>query len=128
MRQISAVLLSILTLMNLMAVAEADVVAEGQYLAAQSIRRNLPMKVDELTTWLAAVSAGRNLTYTYRMDIQKRELPSNWYREQKSLLRSNVCHEPTMRKLINLGANYSYVYMDIGGKHILSVNIEKSDC
>ncbi len=128
MRVIFALFVAILVFGKLENVANADMVADNQLLAAQTVRKNLPMKVDEYTTWLSATSAGRTLIYTYRMEISKNEIPASWYRDQRSLLKNNVCSEPTMRKLLFLGAKYSYLYMDIGGRHLTTVDVDKTDC
>ncbi|MBT3787595.1 MAG: hypothetical protein HOE83_12585 [Alphaproteobacteria bacterium] len=108
--------------------AHADPVADAQFTAAKEIRKQLPIKVDAQTTLVAVVAAGRMAKYSYRLDIDKESLPSSWHRQQNTLLTNNVCSHPTMRKMMKIGASYSYLYLDAGGKFIADIKVRYSDC
>lgn len=125
MRKSLITLLAPLVFMN---VAHADFVADAQSHAAKVFRKQLPMKIDEVTTLLTVASAGRTGVYSYRMDLFENELPLDWRQKQTSLMRHNVCSQPIMSKLMKQGASYAYQYVDKSGKFLVYIKIENSDC
>ena len=120
--------LVILTFMSMTNWAHADPIADAQLVAAENIRKQLPMKIDEQTTIWAVAAAGRMAIYSYRLDVKKENIPLSWYRQQKTLLTNNVCSHPLMRKMVKLGASYSYLYSDSDGKYITDIVVRNSDC
>ena len=86
----------------------ADPVADAVTATAQQLQTQLPKRIDERTTLLAVVAAGRRLKYSYRLD-EKGALPEPWEKQQADKLRYNVCSHPAMRKMMGLGVSYSYL-------------------
>jgi hypothetical protein len=125
MRTLLTVLLVSFTFMS---VAYADFVADAQSAAAENLRKQLPMKVDEFTTLVTVATAGRTAIYSYRIDLPVGELPAGWREGQVPQLTYNLCNHPLMRKMMKQGADYSYQYVDIGGKHILYFKVDEAKC
>jgi hypothetical protein len=119
---------ALLVSFTFMSVAHADFVSDAQSAAAENLRKQLPMKVDEFTTLVTVATAGRTAIYSYRIDISESELPTGWREDQISQLKYNLCNHPLMRKMMKQGADYSYQYVDIGGKHILYFKIDEAKC
>ena len=115
-------------LLNTASLAHADKVADAQFKAAKILRKQLPMKVDGVTSLLTAASAGRTLIYSYQIGVRKDELPSGWRQKKSSVLKNSVCNHPTLRKLLKRGASYSYQYVDIDGDFIDHIKISISNC
>jgi len=103
-------------------------VADAVRKAALELRKQLPVKVDEKTTLLAVVAAGRTLKYSYRMSYRKAELPAKWVVRQKRMLTGNACAHPGMRKMMELGVTYSYLYTDTVGRFLADINISNRNC
>jgi hypothetical protein len=57
--------------------AKIETVDDALALLVPEIRKNLPMKVDEITTWLAIQAAGPAVLYTYRIDLPKQEVEAS---------------------------------------------------
>ena len=108
--------------------AKADPIADAQLLAAENIRKQLPMRIDEQTTLVAVTAAGRMAKYLYRLDLEKGILPPIWYKRQKELLTNNVCRHPKMSNAMKRGASYSYMYLDSHGKLVTDIVVRFSDC
>jgi hypothetical protein len=108
--------------------ALADQVADFQFAAAKELRKQLPMKADELTTLVTVASAGRMLMYSFRVEIEKERIPSDFIGKQEANLKHNLCAHPTMRKVMKKGASYSYLYTDIRGKFVAEIKVKNSDC
>ena len=108
--------------------ALADQVSDFQFAAAKELRKQLPMKVDEMTTLVTAASAGRTVIYSFRVEIEKERIPSDFIGNQEANLKNNLCAHPTMRKMMKKGASYSYLYTDFRGKFIADIKVRNSDC
>ena len=107
---------------------QADQIADAVLATATQLRKQLPMRVDEKTTVVAVVAAGRKLKYSYRFDFAKNELPLDWETQQTKVLRYNVCNHSAMRKMMKIGVLYSYLYTDINGYFIADITVKNSDC
>ena len=67
---------------------------KGQAMAAEEIRKQLPMRIDEITTLQSVLSAGKALIYNYRMSLKKSDLDTNKFiAEMKKTLVHNVCQQ-----------------------------------
>lgn len=128
MRATLIALLGTIAIISMANWAYADPVADAQLLAANNLRKQLPMKIDEQTTLWAVAAVGRMAKYSYRLDAEKKNIPSSWYLKQKSLLTNNVCSHPLMRKMVKMGATYSYLYSDADGKFLTDISVGYSDC
>ena len=97
--------------------------------AVHELRNQLPMQVDEATTLLRVASAGKALIYHYRLSSAKRDMDlTHFHAIMASDLISNVCQHEDMRYMMEMGANYRYVYMSADGLLIDEITIRASDC
>ena len=102
---------------------------KGQAMAAEEIRKQLPMRIDEITTLQSVLSAGKALIYNYRMSLKKSDLDTNEFiAKMTENLAHNVCQQKQMRNILNLGGNYKYVYMGADGLLIGDITITLADC
>jgi hypothetical protein len=97
--------------------------------AAIEIRKQLPMKVDKITTLQNVISAGNTLQYHYIMDVDVKTLDKNVFKinMRKSLLH-NICNQKDMVFTMNLGGNYLYLYKDKNGLYIDDFKFRKNSC
>jgi hypothetical protein len=54
--------------------AKIKTVDDALALLVPELRKNLPMKVDEITTWLAIQALGPAVLYTYSFDLPKQDI------------------------------------------------------
>ena len=98
-------------------------------MAAAEARKQLPMRIDEITTLQSVLSAGKALIYNYRMSLKKSDLDTNKFiAEMKKTSVHNVCQQKQMKSILNLGGVYKYVYMGADGLIIGEITIALADC
>lgn len=97
-------------------------------LTAEEISKQLPKKVDEVTTLLSVLATPRGLLYNFRADISKDEVePSAVAQFRRNQIEAH-CEEPTSLKFLKLGAEYTKVYVDRTGRYMFTVEVKLSDC
>lgn len=106
-----------------------SVIAEAQAAAAQAIRPQLPMRIDEVTTWQSVVATGELLIYNYLLDYSEQEIDKTIFLDgMKKNLLQNACSEDGMANTIRIGARYMYTYMDLNGKLLGRIEINSDEC
>jgi hypothetical protein len=104
-------------------------IEKAQELAAKHLRKQLPLKVDEITTMQNVVSVGKNLTYFYTMDRKKSDPSlSQFIRKMTPNIIKNVCGQKDMALSIKYGGSFTYSYMGSDGLSIGSIKISKKEC
>jgi hypothetical protein len=107
----------------------AGLVNEAQAVAAKQIRKQLPMKIDEITTLQSVASMNSLLIYNYSIDLKKSEIDSTVFLPRmKKNLKSNVCGQKAMAKVIKYGGRYMYSYVGVDGILIGDFKIGKKEC
>jgi hypothetical protein len=91
---------------------------------AAQINRQLPTKVDPLTTLTHIDSAGTQLTYNYTVDIDGARLPPNAIDAVKSSARSTACANPQIRQTLSYGGVYAYRWSDKNGRVLGDLRID----
>lgn len=109
---------------------------------AKELNKQLPLKVDEVTTLVTVIVSGNALCYNYRVDIEKEYLTQSDINELtqeiketgKENLRflfqtqSNVMSANEWKRLFTeLGIYYVYTYFDINNKAFARINIYPKD-
>ena len=107
---------------------EGGKVEAAQAYAAEEMRKQLPMRIDEVTTLQSVLSMGKSLIYNYRIELIKDDINNNFLQKQTGLLRQNVCGQKAMAKVIKLGRSYRYLYMSKDGLSLGSIEISKKSC
>ncbi len=81
--------------------------------AAQEVNKNAPMKVDDETILVRAMTTEREITYFMIMTvaIPKQQLNALQAEVQKQN-KSNICGNPSLRKAIESGATITHHYTD----------------
>ena len=125
-----AILFSSLTLFvfGVHQTALADPLADEMFASAKETRKQLPMKVDEMTTWLTVGTAGRMMVYSYRLEAEGKMISPSFAEKQEATLKYNLCASSIMSKMMKRGALYTYIYKDIRDRLITEITVSNSDC
>jgi hypothetical protein len=107
--------------------AKIETVDDALALLVPEIRKNLPMKVDEITTWLAIQAAGPAVLYTYRIDLPKQEVEA-LADNLKNVTTQNACKNKTWRMFLDAGARQRHLYVDQSGLHAAQFDIDRNSC
>ena len=102
--------------------------AEIQRQVVRQVQPQLPMKIDEFITLVSVTAVGPTVLYEYRVeklpaDIELAALKS----ATKSRLENQVCTN-SMRKVLERGAVYKYLYYASDGASLAEVTIALSNC
>lgn len=93
---------------------------------ATEIQKQLPLQVDEVTTWVSAMADGDTLTYRYNIDGPAAEFGS------VEVLRPGVtaalCSDPGMTEGLERGARFAYLYEGSDGGIIGTFTVEAGAC
>jgi hypothetical protein len=88
----------------------------------------LPIKLDDWTTVISARNEGTKLIIGYRLEVDGGRIDD----ELKARLRENriknVCAEEQSRSVLDLGGSFRFVYADINGKPVTTIDLVVSDC
>lgn len=96
---------------------------------ASMMRKQLPQKVDEVTTLQNVYAFGSTLSYHYVLEIDLKFVSkSNLLKRQEANVAPNVCAQPDMRKMIEAGGRYNYSYTSTKGEYIGDFTISKMVC
>ncbi len=104
-------------------------VEKAQEMAAEQIRKQLPIQVDEGTTLYNVMVSGKTLIYQYRMKRYKNRIDlDSFHSEMVAMLKHNVCNEKGMRWGIDNGGSFVYYYIGLDGLLIDEITINSSSC
>ena len=94
----------------------------------EATRRKLPYQADAVTTLVdVSVINGAEVRYVYVIDEKKFSIRSIFARDTRSQLLSKVC-APEMRRSMEAGASYWFEYRDKKGRHLTTLDFNKSSC
>lgn len=82
---------------------------------ATELRKQLPIKVDEVTTVSGVEVDGAILTYKVAFDVDKASVTPAMLDILRTSTRKNVCGTDDMRWMIEAGAGYRYSWADRAG-------------
>ncbi len=85
---------------------------------ASQLSRQLPVKVDPVTTLESVTAEGTTLSYHYRADLLRAQLPREALAGLKAGVRTKVCQSEDMRNTVSIGGAYRYVWNDREGQRI----------
>jgi hypothetical protein len=107
---------------------QQGVLEKAQEMAAQEIRKQAPIQIDEITTLQSAHSVGKTLIYNHRLSLRKSDINDNFVAEMRKSLKHNVCQNKGMRITLNIGGEFTYIYLSLDGLLIGEIKITSSDC
>lgn len=96
--------------------------------------KDMPIKVDEVTTITAMyfMSTNRSVNYRAEVDIEKYDVSVGLSKElldtNKNSLSDNLCHIYSTRTLMEAGFVVNYRYVSLKNEYITSLKITKEDC
>jgi hypothetical protein len=92
------------------------------------MRTMLPRKIDESTTLIWVAYEGRKMTYENRIEMQGAKVDAAAKDKMRQLITARTCLTAGIRKLLDLGGSFRYVYNDIDAKPVMTVEVTKSNC
>jgi len=100
---------------------------------SESLNKNLPFKINYLTTAIKAEAVYNNLIYTYRMpatDITNVKYSDLGYFKMTMLEHnlSNYCDDTNMKPFVDRDVTISYIYKDKFDNLITRIDIPASLC
>lgn len=97
---------------------------------SKKINAHLPMMVDSETRWDTTICIGKRMSYIYTMvNLTEKDIDKIAFAyEIKTMLVKNLCSNQDMVKMLKMGVQYDYMYKDMNGILIASININKSHC
>jgi hypothetical protein len=104
-------------------------IERAQEVAAKELRKQLPLKVDSVTTLQSVLSFKKTIIYSYIIDIDFDQIDSSdFIREVSKHVIYNACSTKEMKEMIYLGGSYRYSYMSKDGFKIGELSVERKDC
>jgi hypothetical protein len=98
-----------------------------QAAVAEQVRKQLPQKVDDVTTLQDVTSIGPLLAYLYVIDMDLNpDEAAQLLDERRTDVISNVCVQK--RKAVDLGGKYQYIYMTRSGLSVGDFSVAKPQC
>lgn len=94
----------------------------------EELQAELPMQVDEVTSWDAVSAEGAVLIYTYSLSLPTDQLDGGVLEAQKPAIAAQACATEDMRGALDEGATFRYVYNAEDGTEVGRVEISSSDC
>jgi len=95
--------------------------------AAGQIRPTLPKRIDGAT--LVGVSTSdTSLTYQYKLDTKKSQLPANAVETLNKTAVQQVCKSTQTVELMSMGATYINSYVDSDSQWVAQFTIRYRDC
>jgi hypothetical protein len=108
--------------------ANSSGIEEENAKALVQLRTELPKKIDETTTLTWARSEGTKLIYENRVAIDGARLDDATKGKLRHAVTRNVCEAPSTRRMLDRGGSFEYVYTDIAGKPLTTIDVGKNDC
>ena len=107
--------------------AAAGLLEQKLLATASDIRKQLPIRVDEITSLSSVLAQGTTLTYSYRMDIP---IPNRAIFEasQRRTLIGTECGLRGDRGLLKQGGKFGFIYIDVTGAIVGEIIINERDC
>ena len=104
-------------------------VAEALELAVTEVRKQVPMKVNEMTTLEDVSSIGEVFQYHYRLEFSEKDIGVDEFRTAMTqTLRESVCSNEDMRMIMEDGGSYEYIYKGLDGVLIDTIIINVAMC
>ena len=104
-------------------------IERAQEVAAKELRKQLPMKVDSVTTLQSVLSFKKTIIYSYIIDIDFDQIDSSDFISKVSKrVIHNVCSTREMKQMIYLGGSYRYSYMSKDGFKLGELSVERKHC
>jgi LPXTG-motif cell wall-anchored protein len=97
--------------------------------ASKDINKNVPQKLDEITTLTAAFAVGKMIIYRHTLSVKHDQVVVEDFKQQMEVrLAHNVCSTEEMAKLLPHGAIFLYSYFDEDDLKVADIRIAKGAC
>ena len=95
-----------------------------------SIEKQLPKRLDAITTMQSIKSSGSRLFYNYVIDVRQKEFDSSTFIPMmKSKVKNLMCNKSRkLYELIRVGAKYIYSYIGSDGNALGEFTIDIEEC
>ncbi len=92
-------------------------------------RPNLPLRVDEFTTWETIEAVGTHIRYGYRLGVEVPEAELEALREALTQdLPRQICAAAEMAQFLSLGGTSSFIYVDATDREVATIQLSGADC
>ena len=93
---------------------------------APEMGRNLPMKVDEKTTWLTVSNDGPVLISTFRMDLTRVDVLDLKSKMERSAIENTCRRTQHGKELLDAGGIVRQVFQDQTGQHAFTIDVDSA--
>ena len=106
----------------------ATEVAESQSRAAAELRKQLPKKLNDVTTLTDVYAVGPAIFFRTTLSKPLAEIDKDKFeKETSNFLTHNICSS-SMVSTLNAGGKYDYLYFDPEGRRIATIEITAMSC
>jgi hypothetical protein len=92
----------------------------------KEMKRDLPKRYDDFTTWIDVWSVGKQFIYQYKLETDVSPAPPEVVADMKAEVMKNIC--PTLRGVKDVGITYTYRYEARGGRDFAAFVLSAADC
>ena len=94
-----------------------------------SLSPNLPVKIDEITTWVSISQVGRmGVKYIYVLDDSKHKIDTSQLDKMKLQVERTVCNNKNTSLMMRGGVEFIYLYKSISGETLIRTTITSASC
>ena len=108
-----------------------DKIEKALISAASTLRKQLPLKLDEFTTLNTVVAGKRSLHYGYGLSFKEHDLGNGLGKFKSQLIRqitNNACNHKDMTATLKNGVSFHYTYFDSNGALVFKHQVQQKDC
>ena len=106
-------------------------VAAENLAAVELVKPQLPMRLDEVTTFIDIRAVEERLIYVFEFDLASSDTSVDWQAFNTEMginLKNQVCANRDMAFAIRSGARYIYTYKTLDDVDIFTISISSLDC
>jgi hypothetical protein len=92
------------------------------------LRAELPKKIDDTTTLMWVRSQGTRLIFEYRVAVDGAKFDDAIKDKLRLSVTKHLCNGADTRRILALGGSFQYVYSDVAGAHLMTVDVVKDNC
>lgn len=92
------------------------------------MRARLPKKIDAITSMLWVENQGTKIIYENQIAMDGAKIDYAKKVKMLQVIVANNCNTPGPRKLLQLGASFRYVYVDINAKPVTTIDVTGRNC
>jgi hypothetical protein len=105
------------------------IVALAQAAAANLMSKQLPVRIDDVTTVQSVVSVDKTIIYRYSVALNFNDIDRDaMMKKVRTTTTHNVCNQEKMVSAMKYGGSYRYIYVAEDGRMIGDIKLTAADC